>query len=148
MDPPLPVVTVPTYRNWFDGSLVGQGKTEVSPIGITLSKPLGVYPAMRSCPELPSMMALDISKLEALEKYKYLGSARTVKPVFAAKFPLVALTEVYPGRAGVTFPVVSTAAVNGLLLLQAALAETSEVELSEYIKIADSFVDALAPIIT
>lgn len=55
---------------------------------------------------------------------------------------------VYPGRKGVTFPELSTLAVNGFTTVQVAVAETSCEEPSEYTSIAESFVGAIPPIIT
>ena len=94
------------------------------------------------------MMAFDTSIPDWLGKYRYRGSAMTVKPVFAENVASVALTPAKPVRRVVTFPEVSMLATKEFVTLQVAEVETSVVEPSENARIADNFVGAVAPINT
>jgi hypothetical protein len=72
----------------------------------------------------------------------------TAKPVVAEKLPFAALILVKPVRSAVTLPEVSMVAVEGFVTFQVTAPEISCVELSENLRIADSFVGVLPPIRT
>ena len=72
----------------------------------------------------------------------------TVNPVLAEKEALVAEIPVKPVRRVVTFPEPSMLAMNELVLVQVDVLETSLVEPSDKLRMADNFVGVLEPINT